>query len=125
MKTNHTLSLYSFLEKYYQPNALLDQNKSLLRVGDLIQVQYLIPEGDKERIQFYQGVIIAIQNRSLGKSFTLRRLVQGIWLEQIFPAHSPKIVSIIKKQSAIVRRAKLYFLRQLTGKASRLKRKLN
>ena len=70
-----------------------------------------------------KGVVIAKQNRGLGKSFTIRRTVQGIGVEQVFLLNSPKILSITKKQSSKVRRAKLYFLRGLTGKATRLKRK--
>ena len=64
-----------------------------------------------------------MKNRGIGKSFTLRRAVQGIGVEQVFVANSPKIVSIMKKQSSKVRRAKLYFLRNLSGKSTRLKRK--
>ena len=92
-----------------------------IKVGDIIKIEYKIPEGDKERIQSYEGLIISKQNRSLGKSFTLRRTVQGVGIEQIFLLHSPKIASITKKQSSKVRRAKLYFIRALSGKSTRLK----
>jgi large subunit ribosomal protein L19 len=109
--------------KYLKPTALLDEQKNVIEVGDIIKIGYLIPEGDKERIQLYEGLIISISNKGLGKSFTLRRTVQGIGVEQVFLANSPKIVSIIKKQSSKVRRAKLYFLRYLSGKSTRLKRK--
>lgn len=95
-----------------------------LRVGDIIRIGYLIPEGQKDRTQHYEGLIIAQNNRGLGKSITLRRSVQGIGLEQVFLLHSPKIVSIIKKQSSKVRRSKLYFIRSLRGKSARLKRKM-
>ena len=94
-----------------------------IEIGDIIRLGYLIPEGGKDRTQYYEGLIIAINNRGLGKSFTLRRTVQGIGVEQIFLFHSPKIVSIVKKQSYKVRRAKLYFVRDLIGK-SKLKVKL-
>jgi large subunit ribosomal protein L19 len=109
--------------KYLKPTALLDEEKNVIEVGDIIKMGYLIPEGDKERIQIYEGLIISISNKGLGKSFTLRRTVQGIGVEQVFLANSPKIVSIVKKQSSKVRRAKLYFLRYLSGKSTRLKRK--
>jgi len=109
--------------KYSNPNALTTTEKEKIKVGDLIRLSYLIPEGEKERIQSYEGLIISISNRGLGKSFTLRRTVQGIGIEQVFVAHSPKIVSIYKKQSSKVRRAKLYFIRFLSGKSTRLKRK--
>lgn len=112
-----------FEQKYLNPNALLDEKKEKIEVGDIVRITYLIPEGEKERTQFYEGLIIGIQNRGIGKSFTLRRAVQGIGIEQIFVANSPKIISIIKKQSSKVRRAKLYFLRSLSGKSTRLKRK--
>jgi large subunit ribosomal protein L19 len=109
--------------KYSNQNALLDEKKERIEVGDIIKMAYVIPEGEKERTQFYEGVIISISNRGLGKSFTLRRTVQGIGVEQIFVANSQKILSITKKQSSKVRRAKLYFLRYLSGKSTRLKRK--
>ena len=92
-----------------------------LKSGDIVRIGYKIPEGDKERIQYYEGLIICIQNKGISKSFTLRRTVQGIGLEQIFVLNSPKIVSFVIKQSSKVRRAKLYFLRNLKGKATRLK----
>lgn len=92
-----------------------------IKPGDILRIGYKIPEGDKERIQFYEGLVIGIQNRTLSKTFKLRRTVQGIGVEQTFLLNSPKIVSITKKQSSKVRRAKLYFIRALKGKASRLK----
>ena len=101
-----------------------NEKKAQIEVGDIVRVEYRIPEGGKERIQYYEGVIIAIQNRTLGKSFTLRRNVQGVGVEQVFLYHSPKINSIVCKQKSKVRRAKLYFLRELSGKATRLKVKL-
>jgi large subunit ribosomal protein L19 len=120
------LKLFDFIKlietKYSNPNALLDDQKKYLEVGDIIKMGYLIPEGDKERIQYYEGLLISKKNRGLGKSLTIRRNVQGIGIEQIFLTYSPKILSILKKQSSKVRRAKLYFVRKLTGKATRLKK---
>eukprot|EP01039_Chlorochromonas_danica_P011794 gene11794-13272_t len=78
----------------------LQSDKSKINVGDIIRLEYKIPEGDKERIQAYEGLVISTQNKNLGKSFTLRRNVQGIGIEQIFLFHSPKIASITKKQSS-------------------------
>ena len=104
-------------------NMKSDSSNTRLEVGDILRIGYTIYEGSKERVQYYEGVVIAKQNRGLGKSFTVRRSVQGIGIEQVFLLNSPKIVSITKKQSSKVRRAKLYFLRGLTGKATRLKRK--
>lgn len=97
--------------------------KDTIKVGDALRIGYKIPEGDKERIQFYEGLVISKSNKGLGKSFTLRRNVQGVGIEQIFLTNSPKIVSITKKQSSKVRRAKLYFIRSLSEKATRLKLK--
>lgn len=96
-----------------------------LEVGDILRIGYTIFEGSKERTQYFEGLVICKQNSGLGKSFTLRRTVQGIGVEQVFLLNSPKILSITKKQASKVRRAKLYFLRGLTGKATRLKRKFN
>jgi large subunit ribosomal protein L19 len=111
-------------KKYLKEKALLTETNQNLRVGDIIRLGYIIPEGDKERTQYYEGLIISISNRGLGKSFTLRRTVQGVGVEQVFLANSPKIVSIIRKQASKVRRAKLYFIRNLRGKSTRLKSKL-
>ena len=95
--------------------------QSEIRVGDLVQIGYRIPEGDKERIQFYEGLIISKKNRTLSKTFTIRRYVQSIGLEQIFLLNSPKIFSLLIKQSSKIRKAKLYFIRTLSTKAVRLK----
>ena len=103
----------SFVSKSFQQG---------INVGDILRIGYIIPEGDKERTQYYEGLVISKQNKGLGKTFTLRRTVQGIGVEQIFVLNSPKIVSILKKQESKVRRAKLYFIRHLKGKATRLKK---
>ena len=87
----------------------LKNSQEIIEVGDILRIGYIIPEGDKERTQYYEGVVIAKQNRGLGKSFTIRRSVQGIGVEQVFLVNSPKIVSMTKKQSSKVRRAKLYY----------------
>jgi len=122
---NISKNLINLVEKKHLKEKALQTNQNQrIQVGDIIRLGYSIPEGDKERIQNYEGLIISISNRGLGKSFTLRRNVQGIGVEQVFLANSPKIVSILKKQSSKVRRAKLYFLRNLTGKSTRLKSKL-
>ena len=117
--------LLKFVESKYlkEVNMKSDSSNTRLEVGDILRIGYTIYEGAKERIQYYEGVVIAKQNRGLGKSFTIRRTVQGIGVEQVFLLNSPKILSITKKQSSKIRRAKLYFLRGLTGKATRLKRK--
>ena len=122
---NISINLIKLVEqKYLKEKALISENNQNIRVGDIIRMGYTIPEGDKERIQYYEGLIISINNRSLGKSFTLRRTVQGVGVEQVFLANSPKITSIVRKQASKVRRAKLYFIRALRGKSTRLKPKL-
>lgn len=119
IKKTSNINYFELVEAKY-----LKSRDSLINIGDIVRIGYLIPEGEKERIQYYEGLIISIKNRKLGKSFTLRRNVQGIGIEQIFILNSPKIVSIVRKQSSKVRRAKLYFLRNLSGKATRLRPKL-
>ena len=123
-----TIPMSNYIEyietKIRTKNSEQINKKDSIEVGDIIRMGYLIPEGDKERTQYYEGLIISISNRGLGRTFTLRRNVQNIGIEQIFLFHSPKIISITKKQSSKVRRAKLYFMRGLKGKATRLKVKL-
>nr|YP_009545194.1 ribosomal protein L19 [Synura uvella]AYO28348.1 ribosomal protein L19 [Synura uvella] len=125
LTTNPTLSnsdLINYVEsKYLKNNTLITKKKSTIKIGDIVRIGYLIPEGEKERTQYYEGLIIAINNRQIGKSFIIRRTVQNIGIEQIFVLNSPKIISITKKQSSKVRRSKLYFLRELRGKSTRLK----
>ena len=119
----NSLNLIKLVESKFLRNPSVHSKKGV-DIGDIIRIGYIIPEGDKERTQYYEGVVIARQNRGLGKSFTIRRSVQGIGVEQVFLLHSPKIVSIVRKQASKVRRAKLYYLRELSGKATKLKVKL-
>ena len=93
----------------------------LLKIGDNVKVGVKIIEGNKERVQFYEGTIIAKKNSSINLTITVRKILQGIGTERIFLVHSPKIDSIAVLRSSKVRRAKLYYLRNLKGKASRLK----
>lgn len=119
------VNLIKFVEeKYLKNEPYSTKGDQALQIGDIVKIGYTIQEGNKERTQYYEGVIIAKQNRGLGKTFTIRRMVQGIGVEQIFLFNSPKIVSVVRKQMSKVRRSKLYFLRQLTGKSSRLKQRL-
>jgi len=116
-----SMDLIRVVEEKFLRNS---ENLHQVEIGDIVRIGYIIPEGDKERTQYYEGVVIAKQNKGLGKSFTIRRSVQGVGVEQVFLVHSPKIVSIVRKQASKVRRAKLYYLRELTGKSTRLKVKL-
>jgi len=93
----------------------------VLKIGDNVKIGVKIIEGNKERIQFYEGTIIAKKNNSINTTITVRKVLQGIGIERIFLIHSPKVDSITVLRSSKVRRAKLYYLRNLRGKASRLK----
>jgi large subunit ribosomal protein L19 len=90
-------------------------------IGDTVDVHVRILEGDKERIQIYNGVVIARSGSGPREMFTVRRIVQGEGVERKFPLHSPRIADIVVKRSGKVRRAKLYYLRNRSGKAVRLK----
>src|ERR687891_1317708 len=86
-------------------------------VGDTVNVHTKILEGDKERIQVFTGVVIARSGSGAREMFTVRRIVAGEGVERKFPLHSPKIAKVVVKRSGVVRRAKLYFLRDRVGKA--------
>lgn len=92
--------------------------------GDTVNVHVRVIEGDKERIQQYQGVVIADQGSGAGCTFTVRKVSNGVGVERIFPLFSPKIARIERIRQGQVRRAKLYFLRQRRGKAARIKEKM-
>lgn len=96
-----------------------------LSVGDNVKLGVLIKEGNKERTQYYEGIIIAQKNTRINKTITVRRVLQGIGIERIFLIHSPKLISLQVLKSSSVRRSKLYYLRNLSGKASRLKQRFN
>jgi large subunit ribosomal protein L19 len=92
-----------------------------LAVGDTVDVHQRILEGTKERIQIFNGVVIALRGEGMRAMMTVRRIVQGEGVERIFPLNSPKIARIDIKRSGRVRRAKLYYMRNLVGKATRLR----
>ena len=102
-------------------NNFIKKDLPILKIGDNIKVGVKIIEGDKERVQFYEGTVIAKKNTSINTTITVRKTLQGIGVERIFLVHSPKIDSINVLRSSKVRRSKLYYLRNLKGKASRLK----
>ena len=91
--------------------------------GDTIRVHVRVIEGEKERIQIFEGVVIAMQNSGTGRTFTVRKLSNGVGVERVFPFASPKISKIELVREGRVRRAKLYYLRGLRGKAARIKEK--
>ena len=90
-------------------------------VGDTVKVFVKVVEGDKERLQAYEGVVIAKRNGSIRESFTVRRISYGVGVERTFPLHSPRIDRIEVVRKGKVRRAKLYYLRERTGKSARVK----
>ncbi len=92
--------------------------------GDTVVVQVKVKEGTRERLQAFEGVVIAKRNRSLNSAFTVRKISHGVGVERTFQAYSPLIDSIQVKRRGDVRQAKLYYLRELSGKAARIKEKL-
>ena len=106
------------IEKYFDKKSKLDLN-----TGDVVKLGIKIDEGKNERIQYYEGLIIKGKNYGISETITVRRIVQGIGTERVVPLNSPNLVSIEQKRSSIVRRSKLYYMRKLTGKATRLKQR--
>lgn len=92
--------------------------------GDTVVVQVKVKEGDRERLQAFEGVVIAKRNRGINSAFTVRKISYGEGVERVFQTHSPLIHDITVKRRGDVRRAKLYYLRNLTGKAARIKEKI-
>jgi large subunit ribosomal protein L19 len=92
--------------------------------GDTVVVQVRVKEGDRERLQAYEGVVIAKRNRGLNSSFTVRKVSHGEGVERVFQTHSPAVASIAVKRRGDVRRAKLYYLRERSGKSARIKEKV-
>lgn len=93
--------------------------------GDTVVVKVKIKEGDREREQAFEGIVIAKRNRGLHSAFTVRKISNGVGVERVFQTHSPSIASVQVIRRGDVRRAKLYYLRELTGKAARIKEKLS
>ena len=101
----------------------MKKNIPAFKVGDTVKVHVKIVEGDKQRIQAYQGVVIGRQNGGIRESFTVRKISNGIGVERVFPLHSPVLDNIEIVTRGHVRRAKLYYLRKLRGKAARIREK--
>ena len=93
------------------------------RAGDTVRVNVRVKEGDKERIQAFEGVVIARKGEGVSATFTVRKISNGVGVERIFPLHSPMLESVSVVRRGRVRRAKLFYLRELTGKATRIKEK--
>ena len=102
-------------------SSFIKKDLPIIKIGDNVRIGVKIVEGNKERVQFYEGTVIAKKNSSINTTITVRKVLQGIGVERVFLIHSPKLDSITVLRSSKVRRAKLYYLRDLKGKASRLK----
>lgn len=111
-------NIIRFVEKSYFKN-----NIPTICVGDTVRIGLLIQEGNKERVQFSEGVVISVNHAYLNTTITLRRIFQGIGIEKVYLVHSPRITDIQIIRRSKVRRAKLYYLRNRSGKATRLKQK--
>ncbi|MFA5961007.1 MAG: 50S ribosomal protein L19 [Tatlockia sp.] len=92
--------------------------------GDTVLVQVKVKEGTRERLQAFEGIVIAKRNRGLNSAFTVRKISHGVGVERVFQTYSPVVDSITVKRRGAVRRAKLYYLRDLAGRAARIKEKL-
>ncbi|CAL4324401.1 50S ribosomal protein L19 [Buchnera aphidicola (Protaphis terricola)] len=102
----------------------LKKNIPHFQPGDTIEVKVWVIEGTKKRLQSFEGAVIALKNRSLNSSFTVRKISNGEAVERVFQTHSYNIENIIIKRKGLVRKAKLYYLRKRTGKSARIKEKI-
>ncbi len=103
------------LEKSYLKDKL-----TAFKSGDTVKVHVKIKEGDKERVQVFQGTVIGRRGAGMGATFTVRKMSSGVGVERIFPLHSPNVSKIERIRQGKVRRAKLYYMRDLTGKSARI-----
>ena len=105
--------------------AQLKQDLPKFSPGDTVVVQVRVKEGTRERLQAFEGVVIAIRNRGLDSAFTVRKISHGVGVERVFQTHSPLVAGIKVKRRGDVRQAKLYYLRERSGRAARIKEKLS
>jgi len=111
----------SLLEKVERLS--LKEQVDKFAVGDDVRVHVTVREGDKERVQIFPGLVIARDGRGASATFTVRRISHGVGVERVFPVHSPNVGKVEVEKSGHVRRAKLYYLRKLTGKKAKLREK--
>ncbi|MDR0858752.1 MAG: 50S ribosomal protein L19 [Oscillospiraceae bacterium] len=105
-------------------NRYLKENKPQVNVGDTVRVNVKVTEGTRERVQAFDGTVIAKKHGGISETITVRRVTYGVGCEKVFPLHSPNIVSIETIRKGKVRRAKLYYLRDRVGKAAKVKERL-
>lgn len=108
----------------YIENQYMKENVPVFNIGDTVRVSILIKEGNKERTQVYEGTVIKRQNGGVRETFTVRRIAYGVGTEKTFLLHSPKVLGIEVIRRGKVRRAKLYYLRDRVGKATKVKEKI-
>ncbi len=113
----------SLLLKYAEEQLTVKANHPKFKAGDTVTVHYKIKEGDKERVQQYQGVVIQRKGSGITESFTVRKMSNNVGVERVFPLHSPYIDKVEVNKIGVVRRAKVFYLRGLTGKAARISEK--
>lgn len=114
------MNIIKMLEQEQINNEVIDFN-----VGDTVQVHYRIKEGNRERIQVFEGTVLKRQGGGVGETFTVRRISYGVGVERTFPLHSPRIEKMEVTRKGKVRRSKLYYLRGRQGKAAKVKEKTN
>ncbi len=105
-------------------NEQLKTDLPVFAIGDTVTVNVKIKEGDRERTQAFKGVVIAKRNRGLNSAFTVRKISHGVGVERVFQTHSHQVESIVVERKGDVRRAKLYYLRDRSGKSARIKEKI-
>ena len=102
-------------------NAQMKPELDQFKVGDTVKVHFKIVEGKNERVQIYEGLVIAMKNSKVAKTFTVRKISYGVGVERVFPLHSPRIVKVEVVRPGKVRRAKLYYIREKIGKGAKIK----
>ena len=122
-ETTKTLSVSNLIEEF--ENEQLKKELPEIYVGDTVKVGVKITEGNKERVQPYEGVVIAKRHGGLNQTITVRRIFQGIGVERVFMLHSPQVASLKVERRGKVRRAKLFYLRDRVGKATRVKQRFD
>ena len=122
-KTTKFISVSNLIEEF--ENELLKKELPEIYVGDTVKVGVKITEGNKERVQPYEGVVIAKRHGGINQTITVRRIFQGIGVERVFMLHSPQVASLKVERRGKVRRAKLFYLRDRVGKATRVKQRFD
>ena len=122
-ETTQTLSASNLIKEF--ENAQLKKELPEIYVGDTVKVGVKITEGNKERVQPYEGVVVAKRHGGMNQTITVRRIFQGIGVERVFMLHSPQVASLKVERRGKVRRAKLFYLRDRVGKATRVKQRFD